>query len=70
MMAGHTLLKVIAGFASTLTIKGGFFSILSFFPLVILIPLFGLELAVALIQSYVFVVLVSIYIQDSLSVAH
>lgn len=70
MMAGHTLLKVIAGFASTLTIKGGFFSILSFFPLVILIPLFGLELAVALIQSYVFVVLVSIYIQDSISVAH
>lgn len=70
MMAGHTLLKVIAGFASTLTFKGGFFTVLSIFPLIVLIPLYGLELAVALIQSYVFVVLVCIYIQDSIAISH
>jgi F0F1-type ATP synthase membrane subunit a len=33
-------------------------------PMVILVVLFGLELGVALIQTYVFIVLTCIYIQD------
>jgi F-type H+-transporting ATPase subunit a len=33
-------------------------------PLIILIILFGLELGVALIQTYVFIILTCIYIQD------
>lgn len=70
MMAGHTLLKVIAGFASTLLAGGGFLVLLSYVPLLILIPLFGLELGVALIQTYVFTVLICIYIQDSISISH
>ena len=33
-------------------------------PMVILVILFGLELGVALIQAYVFIILTCIYIQD------
>jgi len=33
-------------------------------PMIILVILFGLELGVALIQTYVFVILTCIYIQD------
>ena len=70
MMAGHTLLKVIAGFASTLVAGGGIFILLSYIPLFILIPLFGLEVAVAVLQSLVYVILICIYVQDALVISH
>jgi len=66
-MAGHTLLKVIAGFASTLMANGGVLFLLHYVPLLILIPLFGLELGVALIQSFVFSILTCIYLNDSIN---
>lgn len=67
MMAGHTLLKVIAGFAFALVSASGVLFLVHFVPLLILIPLFGLELGVALIQSFVFSVLISIYLNDALN---
>jgi ATP synthase subunit 6 len=67
MMAGHTLLKVIAGFAFTLMGNTGILFLLHYVPLLILIPLFGLELAVALIQSFVFSILICIYLNDSIN---
>lgn len=67
MMAGHTLLKVIAGFACSLATAGGFMVIIHFIPLFILVPLFCLELGVVLIQSFVFSVLISIYLNDALN---
>jgi ATP synthase subunit 6 len=67
MVAGHTLLKVTAGFAYTLMSLGGFLFFLHFVPVLILIPLFALECAVALIQTYVFSVLICIYIDNSLN---
>jgi len=70
MMAGHTLLKVIAGFANSLMFSGGFCLIIHYVPLLILIPLFALELGVALIQSFVFCILVCIYINDSVNISH
>ena len=63
LMAGHTLLKVILGFAWNILSLEEFF--LLFLPFVILILLFVLELGVALIQTYVFITLTCIYIQDS-----
>lgn len=66
MMAGHTLLKVIAGFAYTLMGNTGILFFLHYIPLLILIPLFGLELGVALIQSFVFSLLICIYLNDSI----
>lgn len=67
MMAGHALLKVIAGFAYTLMGTGGLLFFLHYVPLLILLPLFGLELAVAVIQSFVFSVLICIYLNDSIN---
>ena len=67
MMAGHTLLKVIAGFAWTLMKSTGILFLIHFFPLLILIPLFGLELGVALIQSFVFSILICIYLNDAIN---
>jgi len=67
MMAGHTLLKVIAGFGFTLMNLGGGLFVLHYFPLFLLIPLLGLELAVALIQTFVFSILICIYLNDALN---
>lgn len=71
MMAGHTLLKVIAGFCATMVGTGALpLILLHFVPLLILVPLYALELGVALIQSFVFAVLTCIYLQDSLYAKH
>jgi ATP synthase subunit 6 len=67
MMAGHTLLKVIAGFIFTLAGSFDIFLLACYVPAFILLPLFVLEFAVALIQSFVFSVLICIYINDSLN---
>lgn len=67
MMAGHTLLKVIAGFAWTMLTNGGVFTFLHLVPLLIVFLLIGLELGVALIQAYVFTILSCIYLSDVIS---
>lgn len=67
MMAGHTLLKVIAGFSWVMVSISGFMFILHFIPLGILVLLIGLELGVATIQAYVFTILICMYINDSLN---
>jgi len=64
MMAGHVLLKVISGFALVMIIAGDFMIIASFFPVLVLFLLTVLELAVALIQAYVFTVLTLLYLRD------
>jgi len=67
MMAGHTLLKVIAGFAWSLAGCTGILFFVHYVPILILIPLFGLELGVALIQAFVFSILTCIYLNDSIN---
>lgn len=59
MTAGHTLLKVFAGFVAALGIAG-------VVPLAAVIGLTGLELLVAFLQAYVFAVLSCIYLNDAL----
>lgn len=66
MMAGHTLLKVIAGFAYTLMGLTGILFFVHYIPLLILLPLFLLELGVSLIQAFVFSVLICIYLNDAI----
>ena len=66
MMAGHTLLKVIAGFAWSMMLSSSFFIFIShFIPLIMLVLLFGLELGIACIQAYVFSILTCMYINDA-----
>ena len=65
MMAGHTLLKVIAWFAFALMSYSGVLFLLHIVPLVLLVPLFMLETAVAFIQALVFSILISIYLNEA-----
>ena len=67
MMAGHTLLKIFAGFAWSLMSFTGLLFLLHFVPLFTLLPLFGLELGVALIQAFVFSLLTCIYLNDAIN---
>lgn len=64
MMAGHTLLKVIAGFVCLIMGINNVYSIGHFASLLVLVILFLLEVAVAAIQSFVFAVLICIYISE------
>jgi ATP synthase subunit 6 len=70
LMAGHTLLKVIVGFAWSMLLLENFLSALHIIPLLILVILMGLELGVALIQAYVFTVLTCIYLNESINIGH
>lgn len=67
MMAGHTLLKVIAGFAYSMVLAGGGLLIAHFIPLVILVLLMFLEFMVALIQAYIFTILTCLYLNDAIN---
>ncbi len=59
MMAGHTMLKVFAGFVIALGVAG-------VAPLAILIALYMLELIVAVLQAFVFAILTCLYLHDAL----
>ena len=59
MLAGHTLLKVFAGFVVSLGIAG-------FLPLLFIVALTGLEILIAFLQAYVFAILTCLYINDAL----
>jgi len=68
MMAGHTMLKVFAGF--TVMMIGGLGPVaggaLGLLPLSINIALTGFEFLVAFLQAYVFTVLTCIYLNDAI----
>ena len=66
-MAGHTLLKVIVGFAWSMLLLDELLFCMHVIPLIVLIVLMGLELAVAVIQAYVFTILTCIYLNDSVN---
>ncbi len=59
MLAGHTLLKVFAGFVVTL----GLFGV---FPLAFVVALTALEIVIALLQAFVFTILTCLYLNDAL----
>ena len=60
MMAGHTMLKVFAGFIFTL----GFFGVA---PLLVDVALTAFEVLVAFLQAYVFTVLTCLYLNDAIN---
>ena len=63
--AGHLLFAILSGFAYTMITAGGLITVLSIFPIFIVVFITVLEMAVALIQAYVFSILTTIYINDS-----
>ena len=62
LMAGHAVIKVIAGFASMAVVS----------PVVIgaVTAIYGLELLVAVVQAYVFTILTCVYLRDAVGGAH
>lgn len=63
MMAGHTIIKVFAGFVVALGVFG-------VAPFVFLILLYALETMIAFLQAYVFAVLTCLYLNDSIHLHH
>ena len=61
MMAGHTLLKVFAGFVVSLGVFGGIV------PLIATVAFTGLEFLVAFLQALIFSVLTCIYLNDAIN---
>lgn len=66
MVAGHTLLKILSGLLFTILTSSLLFFVISIIPFTIYIGLIGLELAVSVIQAYVFCILTCSYIKDAL----
>lgn len=66
MMAGHTLLKILATFAWKMLSFGGIFLFLQVIPVTIIIAITGLEIAIAFLQAYVWTTLVCLYLHDVL----
>lgn len=59
MMAGHTMLKVFAGFTLALGVLG-------VAPLLVATAIMGLEFVIAFLQAFVFTVLTCLYLHDAL----
>ena len=64
MMAGHTMLKVFAGFVVALGVLGGWA------PLAFVVALTGLEIGIAFLQAYVFTILSCLYLNDAIHMSH
>jgi len=64
MLAGHTMLKVFAGFVVALGVLGGWA------PLAFVVALIGLETLIAFLQAYVFAILTCLYLNDAINLHH
>lgn len=60
MIAGHVMLKIIAGFVVAMGVLGGWA------PLLLLVGLTGFEMFVAILQAYIFSILTVVYLNQAL----
>ncbi|XP_057548657.1 ATP synthase subunit a-like [Amaranthus tricolor] len=68
MMAGHSSVKILSGFAWTmLCMNDLLYFIGDLGPLFIVLALTGLELGVAILQAHVFTILICIYLNDAIN---
>lgn len=65
LIAGHLLFAIMSGFAFNMFVNG--LVVLSIFPMLIMLFITLLEMAVAIIQAYVFCLLTSIYLGDTVA---
>jgi F-type H+-transporting ATPase subunit a len=66
IVAGHLLLHILSSLTYNIMTSGFIFFFMALLPLSFVIAFSGLELAIAFIQSQVFVVLTCSYIKDAL----
>jgi F-type H+-transporting ATPase subunit a len=65
ILAGHLLISILASFLFTLFTYNYVVGFVTLIPFTIFVGLIVLELAIAIIQTYVFVVLTASYIKDA-----
>lgn len=70
MLAGHTALKVFAGFVATLSTAGVFGIGGAALAMVMTVAITALEFLVSFLQAYVFAVLTCMYLNDALHPSH
>jgi len=70
MLAGHIALKVFAGFVTSMTALGIAGAAGAVLPLALTVAITALELLMAFLQAYVFVVLSCMYINDAIHPSH
>lgn len=63
MTAGHTMLKVFGSFVVSMGIAG-------VLPFALIVALTGLEVAIAVLQAYVFTILTCLYLNDAIHLEH
>jgi len=68
MLAGHTLIYILASFCYSVALKFIFLSLVV--PFLIIFVIFMLEFSIAIIQTYVFTILTILYIKDVLNAIH
>jgi len=61
MVAGHVLLKVMAGFLVSMAIY------LKVLPIPFIVILIGFEIFVAILQAYIFAILSCVYLNDAIN---
>lgn len=66
IVAGHTLLKILSTYLFKLFTGSFIVAIITLIPFAIFLALIGLELAVSLIQAFVFTLLVCSYLRDAI----
>lgn len=66
MMAGHTLVKILSGFAWSMLSLGGVLKVAAGIPFAVVFALMFLEVGVACLQAYVFTILTCIYLNDAI----
>ena len=69
IMAGHAVIKVFAAFAPMILISG-IGIVVTPVSVLAITAIYGLEVLVAFIQSYVFTILTCVYLKDALHPAH
>lgn len=67
LMAGHTLLHILAGFV---VVAASFSLVLGLIPYVLVFFVGILEVGISILQAYVFTVLLAIYLNDSIHPGH
>jgi len=66
IVAGHTLLKILSTYLFKLFTSNVIVAIITLIPFAIFLALIGLELAVSLIQAFVFTLLTCSYLRDAI----
>jgi ATP synthase subunit 6 len=67
MMAGHTLLHILASFVVVFLLLGGLLVVFAIVPFLLVLAVMVLEIGIAFLQAYVFTILLCIYANDAIN---